>query len=483
MYQIIGLIFKIDEIEEGGFKVEEATLPQKSIKIEKVTTSKLAKDTYKLTDEDGKKYVAKMIQSDKKRQAEQQLRMLEKTFKSGIPMGKPRGILRLKDEKLPESDYMISDWISGEHLTNYSKKCSDKMLYQLGTEAGKILKQIADLEILNMVGGEWEDVFAKQAEQLLKLYLDKGKRFDGDTHYLDALKEAKKWILNRPTCCLYGNFEMDSLKIDTEKQLRVAYFKGSFGYNGDPYYEFSKAYRLIGKREMRFTLGMMHTYLGTEQEMGDSFAILNIYMAYDILLNVYNETKKASDIIDFAQQHLHACHYDLKKVPTWYKPPQKHLIIINGPAGVGKSTTCEKLRNRLPNSVNLDGEYLWDMNPRPKTKAIKKMYRENVDFVLKNFLSHSEIEYVIYHWLSIHAEDFEQLKKRLELQEDVNVYRFNLVCSDEDLMKRIVEQPEKKRIFEKSKELMEICVSLGGITIDSTGKDPREVAQEIIAHL
>ena len=41
----------------------------------------------------------------------------------------------------------------------------------------------------------------------------------------------------------------------------------------------------------------------------------------------------------------------------------KTLYMIGGTMGVGKTTACQQLKQDLPNSVFLDGDWCWDANP------------------------------------------------------------------------------------------------------------------------
>jgi len=50
----------------------------------------------------------------------------------------------------------------------------------------------------------------------------------------------------------------------------------------------------------------------------------------------------------------------------------KKLVIINGTMGVGKSTICKELSKRLENSVWLDGDWCWMMNPLICSEAVLK---------------------------------------------------------------------------------------------------------------
>lgn len=49
----------------------------------------------------------------------------------------------------------------------------------------------------------------------------------------------------------------------------------------------------------------------------------------------------------------------------------KNIFLIGGTMGVGKTTTCRFLKEKLHNSVFLDGDWCWDMNPFQVTEETK----------------------------------------------------------------------------------------------------------------
>ena len=57
----------------------------------------------------------------------------------------------------------------------------------------------------------------------------------------------------------------------------------------------------------------------------------------------------------------------------------KKLIIINGTMGAGKSTVSELLLKETENSIYLDGDWCWNMNPFTVNE-------ENIEMVLKNII-------------------------------------------------------------------------------------------------
>ena len=64
----------------------------------------------------------------------------------------------------------------------------------------------------------------------------------------------------------------------------------------------------------------------------------------------------------------------------------KTLYMIGGTMGVGKTTVCQLLKQDLPNSVFLDGDWCWDASPFQVTDETKAMVTNNICYLLNNFL-------------------------------------------------------------------------------------------------
>jgi broad-specificity NMP kinase len=114
----------------------------------------------------------------------------------------------------------------------------------------------------------------------------------------------------------------------------------------------------------------------------------------------------------------------------------KKLIIINGTMGVGKTTVCKILLEKLKPGVWLDGDWCWYMNPFVVSEENKKMVLDNICHLLRAFLNNTGYEYVYFCWV-IHEENiFDQLLSRLAGL-DFELHKITLVCSEEALIARI----------------------------------------------
>lgn len=114
----------------------------------------------------------------------------------------------------------------------------------------------------------------------------------------------------------------------------------------------------------------------------------------------------------------------------------KHLILIGGPMGVGKTSVCRALQSRLPNCVFLDGDWCWDAKPFAVTDETKAMVLDNIAHLLGNFLACSAYDNVLFCWVMHEQAIADAILSRLPRGE-YRVAHISLVCSEEALTARI----------------------------------------------
>ena len=110
----------------------------------------------------------------------------------------------------------------------------------------------------------------------------------------------------------------------------------------------------------------------------------------------------------------------------------KKLILVGGTMGVGKSSVCRALHQRLTPSVWLDGDWCWNLNPFEVTEETKAMAMDNIAHLLGSFLRCSQTEYVIFSWVMHQQEIIDELLSRLT-GTAFTLYSYSLVCSEEIL--------------------------------------------------
>lgn len=160
----------------------------------------------------------------------------------------------------------------------------------------------------------------------------------------------------------------------------------------------------------------------------------------------------------------------------------KTLYLIGGTMGVGKTTVCRELKMRLPNSVFLDGDWCWDMHPFRVTQETKAMVMDNICHLLNNFVHCSALDHVIFCWVMHEQSILDEIRARLDLT-DCRVLAVSLTCTEAELRARLQKDIDagvrSGDVLERSTQRLPLYEFLDTLKIDTTGKQPREIAEEI----
>lgn len=161
----------------------------------------------------------------------------------------------------------------------------------------------------------------------------------------------------------------------------------------------------------------------------------------------------------------------------------KKLVIINGTMGVGKTATSKELYQKLQNSVWLDGDWCWMMNPFIPNEENREMVLDNITHLLRNFLTNSTYEYVIFNWV-IHLEEiYDMILKRLDGLE-FELYKITLMCSEESFKKRVLldikNNAREEAALEAGLERFPLYEKLNTTKIDTSKISVSEAADKIV---
>ena len=94
----------------------------------------------------------------------------------------------------------------------------------------------------------------------------------------------------------------------------------------------------------------------------------------------------------------------------------KTIYFIGGTMGVGKTTVCEILNQKLDKSVFLDGDWCWRSNPFQVTEETKKMVVENICFLLNQFINCPAYKNIIFCWVMHKQEVIDNIVSKLNLE-------------------------------------------------------------------
>ena len=164
----------------------------------------------------------------------------------------------------------------------------------------------------------------------------------------------------------------------------------------------------------------------------------------------------------------------------------KTLLFVNGPMGVGKTTVCKALLERLTPSVYLDGDWCWNMNPFQVTYETKSMVLDNITAMLSRFLACPELEYVLFSWVMNRPEIAQTILDQLKL-DSVKVFQYTLLCTEEVLRCRLGQDIQAglrgADILERGIGYLPLYASQNTIKIMADSLSPQEIAEEIMTQM
>lgn len=160
----------------------------------------------------------------------------------------------------------------------------------------------------------------------------------------------------------------------------------------------------------------------------------------------------------------------------------KRLYFIGGPMGVGKTTVSRILRDKLPDSVFLDGDWCWDMSPFQVTEETKKLVIDNICCLLGNFLRCTVFENIIFCWVLHEQRIIDEILSRLDLT-GCEVKNISLVCRQDALAERLQKEIEAGKrsgdMLERSLSRLSLYRALRTVKLDVSDISPKEAAERI----
>lgn len=156
----------------------------------------------------------------------------------------------------------------------------------------------------------------------------------------------------------------------------------------------------------------------------------------------------------------------------------KHVYLIGGPMGIGKSTICNQLNQDLDHSVFLDGDWCWNMDPFIVNQDTKNMVLDNITHCLNNFIHTPGIENIIFCWVMHKQDIIDQIIQKLDT-EGVDIHLISLICEKEELIKRMLIDRRDNQTIRKSLQYLELYKDLDTQKIDVTTLDVQMTIDKI----
>ena len=158
----------------------------------------------------------------------------------------------------------------------------------------------------------------------------------------------------------------------------------------------------------------------------------------------------------------------------------KKFIIINGAMGVGKTRVCKELNKKLLNNIWLDGDWCMMMNPLNMGETNQKMFLDNINYLLNNYLSNPTFEYVLFSWVIPREDMIHYIIKKLRNNNSFEVKRVTLLCEDSKLKERMIQDGRDELTIKKSMLYQETFRGIDTIKVDTTDLSVPETVNEVL---
>jgi len=155
----------------------------------------------------------------------------------------------------------------------------------------------------------------------------------------------------------------------------------------------------------------------------------------------------------------------------------KKFILIYGPPGIGKTTVGRELQEVLNNSMFLDVDNLWDINPFEVNNDNIQMVETNLEFMIENYSKNDSLDYLICVWVIQTKESFEFMKSISSMIDDRKFIR--LTCEKEALKDRMISDNRPQINIDYSMYLQDKYIPLEDILVDTSNLTVKEIVSEI----
>lgn len=215
--------------------------------------------------------------------------------------------------------YVLLSWVEGEVLNDRITHLPNALQYQLGLEAGQILRQIHSVPV-KTPEISWEESYFKKLSRTLDRYRKCGVRIKEEKVLLDVIDRFTDCLKGRPYVFQHGDFHVGNFLLTPEHTLVVIDFDRSS--IGDPFEEFDRLIWSYQKSPL-FASGQLHGYFDGEPPE-QFFKLLAVYNARGAFSGIAWSLDFGEDdrrTIEKNIDRLLADHdYFNAIIPRWYIP-------------------------------------------------------------------------------------------------------------------------------------------------------------------
>lgn len=284
----------------------------KLIACQPITKGWSADQKFLAVDKHGQKFLLRIALVEKLADKQAEFALLKILFERNLPVQKT---VELTYDG--QSVYQIFEWIEGEDLRQVAPNLSDETLYELGCQAGKLLKVLHQIPI-DQTSLDWESYYQAKIDKKTAAYQTASHAYEQGQAMLEFIERSCHLVGGRPIAYHHGDFHDGNMLVGQDGQLYLLDFD-RFD-KGDPWEEFN---RLIFTVETSPALarGMLDAYF--EETIPEEFwQLLALYLTVNSIGALVWAEEVNPDQISLMKtqaKQLFDWYQGYKEViPSWY---------------------------------------------------------------------------------------------------------------------------------------------------------------------
>lgn len=154
--------------------------------------------------------------------------------------------------------------------------------------------------------------------------------------------------------------------------------------------------------------------------------------------------------------------------------------MIAGPAGVGKTTVCQRLFKTINGCAWLDGDWCWMVSPYPgKTDEQKAYSLKSFGRILDGYFNDINTKIILFSWM-IHKDFMFELVTEQIAYKDYEITKIVLVCEEQVYIQRLIEGNRSENKIHNPDDMRKYR-TLNANIIDTTRLSVYDTADKIMS--
>ena len=214
--------------------------------------------------------------------------------------------------------FALLKWVPGEDLEGVISKLSSKEQYEIGMQAGSVLRKIHETCPETGTDKNWYERYAEIINPRLDAYRNEGVSFAGSENILRYFEENKDLLKERPMCHHHGDYHTGNLIVNADRLWVIDWHTMDFDSIGDPWYEFNR----LDTRYPEFAKGQIDAYF--DDDVPDEFwRLFALYISASAITSIvwakYWAPDKLDDIMGLNRSVLNLFDNMANPIPKWYR--------------------------------------------------------------------------------------------------------------------------------------------------------------------